>query len=225
MGIIRAKKDYNYSVICNTALRRDDISAKAKGLYAYIMTLPDDWKIYASELVKHFSDGKDSIASAFRELEAKGYITKVRVQDKSGKFGGWDYTVYERPITDKPITDKPNAEKPISVKPLSENPPLRNTDSKNTNSKKDLKGFDQFWDAYAKKVGRGQAERAFRKAIKLTDIDTMIKAINKQHFTDQWKRGYQPHASTWLNGQQWENDVSAMNDKREASRVSVSAQW
>lgn len=39
----RVKKDANFSGMDNVFLRRDDLSWRAKGLLAYILTLPDDW--------------------------------------------------------------------------------------------------------------------------------------------------------------------------------------
>lgn len=42
MGIIRVKKDSNYSVINNTGLKDERLSWKAKGILAYALTLPDD---------------------------------------------------------------------------------------------------------------------------------------------------------------------------------------
>ena len=47
-------KTENYTIVSNEIFRRSDVSARAKGVYAYIMTLPDDWKLYKSELYKHF---------------------------------------------------------------------------------------------------------------------------------------------------------------------------
>jgi hypothetical protein len=75
MSIIRTKKTENFTTVCNDIFRRHDISARAKGVYAYIMTLPNDWKIIKSDLHKHFKDGRDAINSAFTELEEAGYIT------------------------------------------------------------------------------------------------------------------------------------------------------
>ena len=36
------------------------LSWKARGLLLYLLSLPDDWNIYESELIKHATDGRDS---------------------------------------------------------------------------------------------------------------------------------------------------------------------
>lgn len=119
---IRTKKERDYTVIDNTFLRDDRLSAQAKGIFAYILYLPEDWCIYQSELVKHFSNGKDSIRSAIKELESFGYISKEHIKGEHGKFIGWQYTVNEIPVP-------PEAENPKLVFPKLENPQLLNTDN------------------------------------------------------------------------------------------------
>ena len=130
MSIIRRHKTENYSVISNHCHRNQSLSAKAKGIFAYIMTLPDDWKLYQTELATHFSDGKDSIRAGIQELIKAGYMTQTRVQDESGKMAGWEYDVMEYPPADLPI-----AENPLSV-----NPPLLSTEERPKTKKNTLSG-------------------------------------------------------------------------------------
>jgi predicted transcriptional regulator len=129
MGIIRREKSENYSVIYNECFQNPGISARAKGIFAYLMTLPDDWKIYKRELSKHFKEGRDALNKAFEELEDAGYITKVPERVKGGMLAGWDYTVYESTellITRK--TDNPCDGKPVTTKYLA----LESTKDTNT---------------------------------------------------------------------------------------------
>lgn len=78
-------------------------------------------------------------------------------------------------------------------------------------------GFDEFWTAYPRKVGKGAARKAWikiRSPSKLLSV--MLEAIEKQKSCDQWKRDggqYIPNPATWLNGQRWEDEVS--NGKQE----------
>lgn len=63
--------------------------------------------------------------------------------------------------------------------------------------------FETFWSHYPKKVAKFAAKRAFNRAIHLTSLEVMLTAIHAQIQSDQWQRGYIPHASTWLNGGRW----------------------
>ena len=96
---IRRVKDKtgNFTTILNELFQKKDVSAKAKGVYVYLLTLPDDWQIYMSEVCTHFTEGKGSIESAIKELERLGYIKKEKRKGERGRFEGWDYTVYESP--------------------------------------------------------------------------------------------------------------------------------
>lgn len=71
--------------------------------------------------------------------------------------------------------------------------------------------FDQFWDAYPRKVAKEAARKAFAKhkpdeAL----LNTMLSALETQKASDQWTRDngqFIPHASTWLNQKRWEDDL------------------
>ena len=77
--------------------------------------------------------------------------------------------------------------------------------------------FDLFWQAYPKKVAKFAAKRAFHKAIQLTDLPTMVEAIQKQMRSDQWQRGYIPHAATWLNQGRWLDEIEDKKPKTEGN--------
>lgn len=136
--IIRKQKDSQnpYTMINNWCLRDPMLSAKAKGIFAYIMSLPDDWRFYASELEQHFTDGREAISNGLKELEKAGYLRREAIRD-NGRFKSLDYTFFETPEHDKPETAFPH-----TAIPKSENRPILNTDLnellKETNKESDL---------------------------------------------------------------------------------------
>ena len=125
---IKNKTD-NFTIVANEIFQRSDVSARAKGIYAYIMTLPDDWKIYKSEIYKHFSEGITAIDTAFKELEELGYITKERHKGEGGKFSGWDYTIKESVEKTDPMENR------LSDNPKSGNQQLLSTNSSQRTNK------------------------------------------------------------------------------------------
>jgi len=94
MSIIRINKTENYSIIHNECLKDSTISWRAKGLYAYMMTLPNGWNIRRGEIFNHAIEGKDAANKAFNELIQKGYIKKVFIREK-GKIKGFEYILYK----------------------------------------------------------------------------------------------------------------------------------
>lgn len=94
---IREKKDKNYTVVDNTYIKDSSLSWKAKGLFTYILSLPEDWKIYMSELVNHSTGGKEELKSIIKELVQHGYIQRDKSKDEKGMFVGWSYEIIEQP--------------------------------------------------------------------------------------------------------------------------------
>lgn len=88
MSIIRIEKTANYSVIANACLQNPNISARAKGIYAWVMTLPPDWEVHRKHVYKNFTEGRDAIDTAWNELIAEGYVVKTDVTPRNEK-GEW----------------------------------------------------------------------------------------------------------------------------------------
>lgn len=84
-----------YTMISNSVLRDKKLSWKARGILAYLLSLPDDWQIYESELIKHATDGRDSLRSGIKELEGRGYLLKERIRDENGRLQENKYTIFD----------------------------------------------------------------------------------------------------------------------------------
>lgn len=130
MGKIKLNKKDNYTIISNSVLKNKNLSLKAKGLYAYMWSLPDDWDYSVAGLVAVLKEGKQAINEALKELEREGYLVRTILRN-GGKFSDMDYILNEFPQL-LPFTDFPQAEKP-----LTENPPQLNKDKTKENLTKD----------------------------------------------------------------------------------------
>lgn len=65
-------------------------------------------------------------------------------------------------------------------------------------------GFEDFWSVYPKKVGKGAAKKAFERATRRVDVQTLLDAIAGTSWSDDPK--FIPHAATWLNGERWADE-------------------
>lgn len=73
--------------------------------------------------------------------------------------------------------------------------------------------FDEFWAVYPKKVGKGEAKKAFQKV--KVPVSVLVEAVNRQRQSDQWRRDngqYIPNPATWLNQGRWEDDLEVNTD-------------
>lgn len=201
--IIRAIKDKaNPYVMMNKGFLQDPaLSSKAKGLMAYILSLPDDWKIYIEELTAHFRDGRTAIAGAIRELIAQGYCHRWQEKSTEGKFLHYNYDIHE---------NKPQAGFPLAGKPKADNP---NTGNLHLLSKEILNN-EQLNNEKRIRVGRmsghsSKFEKPTLEAVKEYIREKRITTVDPEHFwnyyeSNGWKVGRNPMknwkacVSTWV---------------------------
>lgn len=143
--ILRVEKQKDFTTIDNRYVRDKRLSWQAKGLLVYILTLPDNWKIYPEELRKHATDGISATRSALKELRDHGYLELKRIIDERGKVVSWEYLIHESPIIPRKQSDysldhvkKPELGNPQVDKPEVDCPHVENRTLLNTNSIKDL---------------------------------------------------------------------------------------
>lgn len=129
--ITRHKYERDFTIIANECLRDNRLSWKAKGIIAYVSTLPDTWVLNLRELQTHATDGRDSIYSGIRELEEYGYCRKSQRKKEDGRFAGYEYEICDKCVFQSNDTENtPHTEKPHTEKPHTENPTLLNTNNK-----------------------------------------------------------------------------------------------
>ena len=171
MSVIRINKTQDYTVMSNHHFRNKDMSLKAKGLLSMMLSLPNGWDYSVRGLSALNKDGEESINSAIKELEKFGYVKREQSHDASGKFCGYNYTVYESPYREKPFTEKP----------LTENRQQLNTKELNTKElnicSNDL--FERLWSKYPKKRGKGQVSDKAKKRICDIGEEHMLRAIER----------------------------------------------
>jgi hypothetical protein len=91
-----AKQERDFTIVSNATLRDATLSWRARGLLAYLLSLPTDWEVSFTHLEKQASEGRTALRSALGELEAGGYVRRQRLNTDDGQFR-WVTFVYERP--------------------------------------------------------------------------------------------------------------------------------
>lgn len=123
----REKKERQYSVIDNTILKDNRLSAKAKWIFCYLLSLPDDWIINIVELKNHFTDWRESIYNWIKELEKFWYFIRNQVRNENWQIVWVEYLIIEKPevLAQSSLgTGFPN-----TVKPNTDNQQLLNTNN------------------------------------------------------------------------------------------------
>jgi hypothetical protein len=178
-----------------------------------MLSLPDNWQFSENGLEAIFpNDGQTSIRTGLKKLEQAGYLSRKRQRGEKGQITGVVWYLRDTPCGDKPHCENHNLENPNWA-----NPPQSNTKQSNTkesNTKEEYSSaFEVFWKAYPRKVNKQAAEKAFNKLKPNEDLFKAIMAGLENHKkSNQWTRDngqYIPHASTWLNGKRWEDELEA----------------
>lgn len=82
------KKRSNFAMVSNEIIRDENMSLKAKGLYALIQSYItiDDFTLYKSFLQSHCKEGKKAFESAWKELKDSGYLVQYRMKNAKNQF-------------------------------------------------------------------------------------------------------------------------------------------
>lgn len=99
-----------FGAVPNDLLNNPDISFKAKGLYAYLNSKPDNWDFSVERIASQVKEGVESVRVGIQELEKFGYLKRVRYQNEKG-FWEVDYMLFEVPTEEKSSLGKSEAGK------------------------------------------------------------------------------------------------------------------
>ncbi|MFF4899988.1 helix-turn-helix domain-containing protein [Streptomyces sp. NPDC001068] len=83
---VRTYQSGHYTVVGNHLAQHRELSLTAIGLGTHILSLPEGAPVDIRSLADRFPEGRDRIAFALRELEAHGYLERVRERTGAGRL-------------------------------------------------------------------------------------------------------------------------------------------
>lgn len=86
----------DYFILRNKDVQRDDLSYEARGMLAYLISLPADWEIRVTNLEIE-SAGREKVRRILKELIEAGYLALVKNHDEKGHFIGSHYEAFAIP--------------------------------------------------------------------------------------------------------------------------------
>ena len=165
-----------------------------------------------ARLCKVTEMGKTALVGHLDTLEKLGLIERLRKYDNNGAFKSTDYVLTLKDDTLVRNTDNPCSDfAPPLVRNANTNLGSNNLGSKPYTSSNDDEVnyyFDQLWEMYPRKVGKGQARKAYVVASKKIDFFDLLPKLEAYVATlDGKDKQYMPHLATWLNGERWADEV------------------
>lgn len=193
----RPTTERDVTVISTRFLNDPGLSWKAKGLMAYLLSLPADWKIRLAEVQRHSTDGMSGLRSAIQELIDSGYVRSSQERDNSGKWTTFVYEIIEVP---SPRCDFPQAGKPEAGLPEAGNRTLSNTQIDNTQIKESKDQIDKVKVAkpapdLRSTIKRGQKQQdAAKIRILIDQFTSNVQVRDKLHeyLSIRRKKGLSP---------------------------------
>lgn len=163
MNKVTCIKNKDYSTISNVFFKDKNLSLKAKGLLAMVLTLPDNWDFTINGIETITKEGKTAIYSAIDELKEHGYCKVTSVRDEKGAFKGNDYTFIENPYMENPNMDNQPQLNTNLIKDISSIEYNQEEINKKEYKEKSNKLFEECWIAYKRKGKKGKAKQYWDK--------------------------------------------------------------
>jgi hypothetical protein len=105
MNKLNNKIKDNFTIIPNDIIRNKSLSDRARFIFCYMASMPDDWKFYQGVMAKELGYTKDTLRKYIEELLETGYLDREQRREV-GKFDSYDYTLNFLPCTKKADTVK-----------------------------------------------------------------------------------------------------------------------
>lgn len=240
---IKRYKSKNHVTINNAIMKERDVSLKAKGLFALVMSLPDDWDFSIKGICAITKENYTAVNSAIHELIDAGYCRRQTVKE-NGKFVGCDYEFSEvktgSPRLDFTHTGNPRVENlnGNNINSTINSPLNDNISSINTSDKKEDKSvsndtpkvdslFETFWEKYGYKKSKKPTISAWRKLNK-EQKEAAIKGIEIYKEDCRRNQRQMKHPSTYLNQLTWEDDFTTdgmVNEQEKELPAGLSAEF
>ena len=117
MPILRKQKVREYTIVDNKIINDSSLSSRAKFMYVYMLSKPDDWKFNYKSFLKELKEGKEYIQGMIKELKEAKLLTLEQKYDDNGRFE-WIYTLYEEPFDNGLKNENsPQRALPVMVEP------------------------------------------------------------------------------------------------------------
>lgn len=214
-----------FIVLYREAAQDSRLTLEARGLFALMVSLPENWEYTVSGLAVKAGCGKDKIRRLLKELQEVGYLIREQGHDAGGKFAANVYVLQdESPLSGNTVNGKIRQRSELSTdfttqknkeeknKDLKEPPKAPRGAAEGERPKRSRKPkavptwqpkkFEGFWKAYPRDEDRA-------KAVEQWDRLPQDKELMEQHGGSEEKllleisRGLKRH----LESREWRDHV------------------
>ena len=171
-------------------------------------------------IAKEFNLAHRNARMMVQRIESKG---KLKVTRNGGQSNIYDITEYDRLVL--PINKDesiPRDDDILRMKTSHEQVQNKNVSEKEKNLKEreeKEKNFEVFWTAYPVKVQKKKAASIWSRLSPIQRDSALRDVPIRREQDDQWKRGFVPHPTTYLNGERWNDQVIKSKEEENVHMV------
>lgn len=224
-----SKQSVPFTQLCNKTIQ-NCTNMEAIGMWAYLQSMPDDWRLNPVHLKTHFKIGKNKVYKILTYLiDAKLIVRHVQISVQGTRIKT-TYTVLNGTEFVDPATVVEQCA-PLPQYPEVDNPEVDNRDytkERGLKKKEDIKetssnisatdvaqeneacAFNTLWDIYPVKKNKIRAKKIWERK-KLNKIAVLIcNDVSNRHVNDSaWAdEQYIPHPSTYLQNELWNDEIT-----------------
>lgn len=198
----KTKISGNFGIAPNELLNDSGLSLKAKGLYVYMQSKPDEWVFSLDRIAFQNKDGKDSVRNAINELVDAGYLTRKKMfKDSKGVFSHYKISELplENPTLENPMVGKSNVGKSNDIV-------IKKESNKELIEKRIVdERFEKFWNLYGKDIQKDKCYNDW-KFINTIDKDKILKTL-PNYIASTPDVQFRKHPLTYLRNKAWLDEI------------------
>ena len=193
--------DRDFTIIPNAWIRNASLSPASNYLLIYLLTHDVGYEVTFGQMQRETGLGIKGIRSALAELQLKNWLVMERTQRDNGQLGPYRYTIRDTTVPQSTVAAATVAEGPDYKK-------INTTEDKDKelNAHSDIeKLFNEFWNAYPRKLDKAAAFRAFKSALKRSKFEDILAGVIAYRNDPARNPEFTKYPATWLKAESWEN--------------------
>jgi hypothetical protein len=172
------------------------------------MTHEVGYEITFGQMQRETGLGIKGVRSGLAELQAKSWLIMERTKRSNGQLGPYRYILAEATVPQSTVV----------AGTVAQGPDIKKNNNKEYKDKELNAHFDEFWNAYPRKLDKAKAFRAFKSALRRAKFEDILAGVIAYRNDPARNPDFTKYPATWLNNDSWEN-AAATPDTDDRARL------
>jgi predicted transcriptional regulator len=201
-----------FTTVPNWVVRDPDYNPNVFRLLAYLLSHSDGYELTYSQIERQTTLGRYAINQAAKFLIQKGWLEWNQEKGVDGRWLAKQWIIKD-PERIAPVWNDSIVE-PFRSGTINghkeEQSIKKNTSKEKQTNTQEL--FEEFWNAYPRKLDKAKAFRAFKSAITRAKFEDILAGVVAYRNDPKRNPDFTKYPATWLNSDSWENAAAIKDD-------------